>query len=261
MLPEMRGMWIGPSLSKIEQLCIRSFQDHGHHFVLYCYEPPQGVPAGTECRDAAELIPALEVEPFVKRGNLAAFADWFRWALLLKHGGYWLDMDMVCLAPFDFKEEIVFGYQHHDAPAQGVLRFPPDHPAVRDMLERCIDPNAFRPEDSWRRKVKKSGRRILGNSKAWIDWAEGGGPSGFRIVAKRHNLARLGMPYTVFYPVHNVHFWNLFDDTYASDDDFFAATKAVHLWNEIGRRWKTWDKNGTFHPQSFFERMKRRHGV
>jgi hypothetical protein len=261
MLPEMCGLWIGPSLSKIEQLCIRSFQDHGHKFVLYAYEDIANVPPGTEVRDANELIPKAESIPFVKRGNLAAFADWFRWDLLRTRGGYWIDMDMVCLAPFDFTEEVIFGYQQDNIPAQGVLRFPPNHPAVIELVNRSMDPNRFQPEDSGRRKIKKVIRRMMGNSRARIDWAEAGGPIGFRTIVGKFDLAKFGVPYTVFYPVHNTQFWSMFDTTFANDEKFFAATKAIHLWNEVGRRYFKWDKNATFHEDSLVERLKRRHGV
>ncbi len=261
MLPDVRGFWFGSALSKIEQLCIRSFQDHGHRFVLFRYGELSGIPQGTEVRDANELIPKPEVRPFVQRGNLASFADWFRWELLRREGGYWVDLDIICLAPFDFEEEVVFGYQHDDTPNQAVVRFPSNHPAVRDIVDRCENPNRFRAEDSPRRRVKKLARRVLGNSRAWLDWAEGGGPIGFKTVVVNHGLMRFCKPYTVFYPVHNVHFRTLFDDTFARDEHFFADTRAVHLWNEVARRYTEWDKNATFHPDSVIERLKRRHRV
>ena len=89
MLPEINGLWIGSSLSKIERLCIRSFQDHGHPFVLYTYGDIGNVPPGTIVRDGNEILPKSESEPFIARGNIANFADWFRWELLRTRGGYW----------------------------------------------------------------------------------------------------------------------------------------------------------------------------
>jgi hypothetical protein len=142
-----------------------------------------------------------------------------------------------------------------------VLRFPPNHPAVNELVERSMDPNRFQAEDSSRRKVKKVLRRLMGNSRARIDWAEAGGPIGFRTIVAKYDLAKHGYPYTVFYPVHNTQFWSMFDTTFARDEKFFAATKAIHLWNEVGRRYFKWDKNATFHPDSLVERLKRLHRV
>lgn len=260
MLPEIRGLWIG-QLSKMERLCIKSFQYHGHKFVLYVYDDVGVVPFGTEVRDACNIISRSELAHFVKRGSLAGFSDLFRWELLRVQGGYWVDMDMVCLAPFDFIEEVIFGYQQDNIPAQGVLRFPENHVAVVEMLDRSMNPNKFRPEDSVRRKIKKILRKILGNSRAWIDWAEGGGPIGFRYTVERHKLWMYGKAYTVFYPVHNTHFWSIFDATFANDESFFSETRAIHLWNEVGRRYFNLDKNGSFHADSLIERLKRMHGV
>lgn len=261
MLPDVYGLWIGSNLSKIEQLCIRSFQDHGHHFVLYTYGELQNVPPGTEVRDGAAIVSRAELAPFQRGGTLAGFSDLFRWEMLRQHGGYWIDMDMVCLAPFDFSQDIIFGYQQDNIPAQGVLRFPPGHPAVIELTDRSRHPHRARPEDTTRRKARKALHRLLGHSAANISWAEGGGPIGFRHVAQQHDLLRHGLPYTVFYPVHNTHFWSMFDDTFAKDEQFFASTRAVHLWNEVGRRYFNWDKNGAFHPDSLIERLKRLHGV
>jgi len=260
-LAEIRSFWIGSRLSKIERLCIRSFLDHGHRFVLFTYGNVDGIPPGTTIRDANELIPERGTEPFVRRGSLAHFADWFRWELLLREGGFWVDLDVVCLRPFDFSEDIVFGYQHDDTPVTGVLRFPARLPAVEGMVDLCRRPNRFRPEDPIRIKRKKLIRWMLGNSPARLDWAEAGGPIGFKTMMLKHDLMRFCQPYTVFYPVHHVHFRALYDGTFARDDGFFADTRAVHLWNEVTRRYTEWDKDSTFHPDSLVERLKRKHGV
>lgn len=260
-LPEVCGLWIGSGLSKIEQLCIRSFQDHGHRFVLYTYDDIANVPSGTDVRDASGLVSRTDLQEFIRRGTMAGFSDWFRWTMLYKQGGYWVDMDMVCLAPFDFAADIVFGFQQDNIPAQGVLRFPMSHPAVAELVDRSMNPHRLRPEDGFRRRVKKTLKRLVGGSRAKISWAEGGGPIGFRHVATQHGLLKYGVPYTVFYPVHNTQFWSMFDETFAQDERFFAATRAIHLWNEVGRRYFNWDKNASFHPDSLIERLKRRHGV
>jgi hypothetical protein len=261
MLPDICGLWIGSSLSKIEQLCIRSFQDHGHRFTLYTYGDIGNVPPGTDVRDGNEILPKAESLPFIERGNIANFADWFRWEMLRTRGGYWVDMDMVCLAPFEFTEPVVFGWQQDNIPTTAVLRFPANHPAVVEMVDRSMNPNAHRAEDPTRRRIKKSVRRLLGNSRANISWAEAGGPNGFRTVIKTHDLARYGQPFTVFYPVFHTHFWSMFDETFAGDAAFFERTRAIHLWNEVGKKYFNWDKNGTFASNSLIEQLKRRHGV
>ena len=37
----IQSLWIGPRLSNMEHLCIKSFIDHGHKFHLYIYHLTQ----------------------------------------------------------------------------------------------------------------------------------------------------------------------------------------------------------------------------
>jgi hypothetical protein len=119
----IQSLWIGPRLSTMEQLCIRSFLANGHEFHLYCYHPITGVPENTIIKDASEIVPESDVEKFP---HLANFADWFRYNLIFKKGGWWVDLDTICLKPFDFVEE----YVHRCNP----FKCPP-HAAV---MEWCI---------------------------------------------------------------------------------------------------------------------------
>ena len=60
-LEPVQSLWIGPSLSVMERLVIRSFLDHGHSFHLYTYDEVGSIPAGTVVRPAAEILPVEEV--------------------------------------------------------------------------------------------------------------------------------------------------------------------------------------------------------
>jgi hypothetical protein len=114
----IQTMWIGPRLSVMEQLCIRSFLRNGHPFHLYAYEDIEGVPEGTVVLDGNEILPASRI---------------------------FLDTDMVCLAPFDFGREQVFsseginGRRHVSCCA---LRFPPGSAAMQYAWDTCqtMDP-------------------------------------------------------------------------------------------------------------------------
>lgn len=53
----IQGMWKGPRLSPMELLTIRSFQAHGHRFVLWLYDELETpLPPDTVTRDASEII-------------------------------------------------------------------------------------------------------------------------------------------------------------------------------------------------------------
>lgn len=53
-LPVIQSLWIGGSLSVMEQLCITSFLKNGHPFHLYTYEDVKNIPDGTIVKDAED---------------------------------------------------------------------------------------------------------------------------------------------------------------------------------------------------------------
>jgi hypothetical protein len=101
----MNGVWTGPRLTNIEKLCIRSFQDHGHEFHLYVTGSTDGIPEGTMVHQTDEIVPKDAHTWFSNPGH---FGDYFRYNLIHKVGGWYVDMDTVCLRPFYFQEPYVF---------------------------------------------------------------------------------------------------------------------------------------------------------
>jgi hypothetical protein len=73
----------------------------GHGFELYTYGP-LAVPAGVTLRDASEVIPLAEVfyydNPRTGSRDLGPFSDLFRFKLLSERGGWWSDVDTICLS-------------------------------------------------------------------------------------------------------------------------------------------------------------------
>ena len=54
---QIGALWMEGRLSFLEQLCLKSFVDAGHHVVLYHYGPLFGVPDGIELKDANAVLP------------------------------------------------------------------------------------------------------------------------------------------------------------------------------------------------------------
>lgn len=243
----IQGLWIGDQLSIIEQLCIKSFQKNGHEFCLYTYEDVRGVPEGTTLVDANSILPAKDM--FILHGSIAEFADYFRWKLLYDKGGYWVDMDMVCLQPFDLKDEIVIGNEDMFTSSIGVLKFPKHHILTEFMALHCADINAFYPWDRKLIKLKKSIKKILGNnSKSSFAWGEIGGPLALGKALDHFALKHVVKPYTFFYPIHHAHWKYIFDDTFEGDYTLFKNSLGIHLWNEMLRR-DGIDKNAKFYTE------------
>lgn len=114
----VNGMWVGSHLSSLELLTLHSFVDHGHEFHLWLYEPVDSVlPESVKVRDANEIIPADKIfrkknnDPKfqIGKGSIGSpFSDLFRYKLLYEKGGWWVDMDVTCLKPFNFDKPYFF---------------------------------------------------------------------------------------------------------------------------------------------------------
>ena len=47
----------------------------------------------------------LSITDFIyKNGSVSAFSNLFRFTLLYKKGGYWIDADLLCVKPIKLKE-------------------------------------------------------------------------------------------------------------------------------------------------------------
>jgi glycosyltransferase involved in cell wall biosynthesis len=113
----VHGLWIGESLSRLELLTLHSFVGQGHEFHLWLYEKLKTpIPKGVVVRDANEIIPRVEIftkkssDPIsgVGKDSYGPFSDLFRYKLLYDVGGWWVDMDVTCLKPFNLRVPYVF---------------------------------------------------------------------------------------------------------------------------------------------------------
>jgi hypothetical protein len=96
-----QGFWHGPPMGVLHRACLRSFTELGHRFHLYTYEPVD-TPDGVELLDANEIIPFKQMfhyrNPITGREDPSPFSDLFRFRLLGTRGGWWTDIDTVCLS-------------------------------------------------------------------------------------------------------------------------------------------------------------------
>lgn len=134
----IQSFWVG-KITTMERLCIRSFMANGHEFNLYTYGTLEGVPDGCVIKDAAEILPESDIKrfPFIQQ-----FADFFRYTLLYKKGGWWVDMDMVCLKPIDLEQPYVFVPIINCPPAHAlnfaVIKVPKESPVVKSCIEESL---------------------------------------------------------------------------------------------------------------------------
>ena len=235
----IQGLWSGDVLSAMETLSISSFIKNGHEYHLYAYND-LNAPPGTILKDANQIVRFEKVFRDTERGTFATFSNIFRYKLLAEKGGYWADTDVVCLKPFEFDSEYVFGEEmNQDGStmiAIGVLKAPAGSPAI----EFCYESSSGRPSRD-------------------IKWGEIG-PQFFHEVAGRFGLRQWTLPHEVFYPVDWYDWKSLISDHGETQtrvrEQIASDTHAVHLWNEMWRL-EAADKNGNYHQDCLYERMKR----
>jgi len=255
----IKTLWIGDTLSTIEQLSLASFVYHGHTLELYTYNPVANVPDGVSVRDANDILGEKLIFSYKSRPSYAAFANWFRWVMLSRDGGIWVDTDVVCLRPFDFSQDLVVGWEEHGRVNNAVVGGKAGNPLFDLLRRQCERPNDFLPYDSSKQKRRKLIRKFLqGNQRGNLKWGETG-PSGLSAAMEHLDLLHHALPVTAFYPIHS-RCWNtIFDATYPDPEKYFPDTYAIHLWNEMIRRNPGYGKDQTYAENSLIEILKRRY--
>jgi hypothetical protein len=91
----------------MEKMCIQSYLKQGIEFDLYAYDKRLHdaeewgwlrCPSWFSVFDAEEIAPESKIALFPWA---SIFSDYFRYALLAQKGGWWVDMDTICLHPFE----------------------------------------------------------------------------------------------------------------------------------------------------------------
>ena len=147
----VQSLWVGNRLSRMEYYSIKSFLILGYTFHLYVYEKVKNVPKGVILKDASLIMPAKDI--FDLKSTFLPFSDIWRYKLLYDKGGYWVDLDMIALKRFDFKEPFVFSSERTIqgrelgvrfasvlpyVPNIGILKAPPKSEFYKEAYEKCM---------------------------------------------------------------------------------------------------------------------------
>ncbi|MDQ8755544.1 hypothetical protein RCO27_04815 [Sphingosinicella sp. LHD-64] len=225
-------LWIGPALGAVERACLRSALRQGHPVSLYCYRTPDGVPDGVEIRDAADVLPETRILHH-HTGSVSLFSNLFRYALLRRGPGTWIDTDVCLLRPIDSGEPYLFGRQSPAILNGAVLRPPPDSPLLEPLI-RLFDeteiPFWLSPaeQDAAAIRLRETGRAGL----SLMPWGTAG-PGALTALAARAGFGSLALPEATFYPVSYQRAGWILNPAIRLDDVVRPETIAVHLWNEL----------------------------
>jgi hypothetical protein len=234
MLQTIQSLWIGKRLTNMERISIQSFLAHGHEYHLYTYGPVDGAPPGAIVKDAAAILPESMVFEYKEHPSVAGCSNFFRYKMLLEHGGWWVDTDVVCIKPFDFPGDHVFATERDQSGREfvtsGIIKAPRGSRVM---------------EDAWAICQSKTPQGLR--------WGETGPELMHRLVF-RTGLASCAKSADVFCPIDPARF---FEATVPRNSHTFPpATHGVHLWNELWRRVGL-DKDETYAPKSLYEHFKK----
>lgn len=231
----LQSLWIGPALSTMEVLSIRSFLAHGHGYDLYVYGEVANVPDGAKVRDAAEILPPSRIFRYRDGGSFSGFANFFRYKLLLERGGWWVDTDVICLRPFAFDADFVFASEavgEESAVTSSVIKSPAGSAVMAYAWEACCRSD---PES--------------------LEWGETG-PVLIGRAVRELGLEDHVQPHTAFCPLPYDAWRDVLDPH--RRPDLGDGTWAVHLWHE---RWRSAraDKDADYPAGCLFEALKARY--
>jgi hypothetical protein len=232
MLERLNSLWVGERLGYIEQLCLASATRLGHQFTLYSYTPDKlrGVPSFVELRDAREIMPEEKLVSYSDSGSFALGANFFRYHMLAKNVGYWVDMDFYFLRPLDFSEAYIFGWEYENWINNALLRVPAQSPMaldLRDLPRTNWRPPWFGPKRTaryyWQRLTKGD---VRVEHLPWGTFSSGL----VTYCAKKHGVADLAQEPSVFYPVRWKDARCVFDSAEVINQMLTPETRAVHMW-------------------------------
>lgn len=207
---KVSSMWVGGSLSWLEQLCLSSFVAKGYEVRLYSYDKLD-VPSGVKLVDAREILHQDEIfrNPPPSK-SYAGFSNVFRYELLRKKPEeVWIDTDVLALEKSLPDVEYLMGYESTSFVNGAVLRVPP-----KSELLHCLREGASAVD------------------KKTFTW----GDLGPKLITKK--IGQLGLSEKVFerkefYEIRAVETWKFFSPAHAEEVSARTCqSSAAHIWNE-----------------------------
>ncbi|MGN0932736.1 hypothetical protein [Falsigemmobacter intermedius] len=258
------ALWIGGSLSYLEQLCLKSFVDAGQHIVLYTYEGVTNPPAGVELGDAAEILPLTGFLRHGRTGSPALHSDLFRYHMLAKQPDMiWADTDAYCLRPFTTPNGHFYAWESDHGLNGGVLGLPPDSETLRALLDFTSDEYAIPPwfsaaEQDRLRRLRDAGAPVHAADQPWGVW----GPAALTHFLKATGEVKYALPRVALYPFHYRDRRQMLKPGVRIEDYVTAETYSVHFY---GRRMRarilSSEPEGVPRPGSVIGRLLKAHGI
>ena len=229
---------------------------------LYSYEEIPNVPSGVHTADAAEIYQAEPMLRHARTGSPAIHADMWRLNLLKKTNKIWVDADMYCYKPFDYKTPYVYGWEKPGLVCNAVLGLPPESKTLNALLNFFEDEYAIAPWlKDWQIKEleeeRDAGKPVHITEQNW----------GFTGPASvTHFLIETGEiehaePEPAFYPVSFKERNHMIMSRFDVEERFTDATRGVHFWARRMKPRLEEKENNRPRRGSFMEGLIQKHAI
>ena len=261
---EVGTLWIGGSLSWMEQLCLKSFVDKGQKITLFSYEDIPNVPDGVIMRDGREVLDTDDFIKYEKKDSFALFADYFRIHMMAQNPGMiWVDTDVYCHRPMEYVSDYVMGFELPGGRRvnNAVLGLPANSAVLADILGFMDDRYAIPPflkasQQAEYREAAAKGAAVHVSQQPWGVW----GPMMVTHFVHKHGLLDKVQPLEAFYPITFPDRLKFLRRTAKVESLLSPQTTALHLWasnkRELGLR-----HAGVPPQDSYLAELLARHGI
>ncbi|EAI9065372.1 hypothetical protein LZB68_06010 [Campylobacter lari] len=248
MKQEVSSFWYTPKGCKgiglMEFLSIKSFMDNGYKFILYTYNLDNKIfKKLDELFDDFELKDANEIVPFEnyfsddKGAGVAAFSDYFRFNMLYKQGGVWVDLDMICLNYIDLNQEYIFSQELDEEKntsriTTSFLKFPKNSEFGKDLITQA--------------------KKIINNQKL-IKWGIIG-PNFLAKEVSKYNLENYFWDYKKTCQVSHLQSKKFIKEIHLDENQPF-----LHLFSEM---WRIYNLNKNyFYKKGIYGKLLKKHKI
>lgn len=260
---QIAALWMEGSLSFLEQLCLKSFVDAGHHVKLYHYGPLRNVPEGMELADAAEVLPRTDFLAHARTGSPALHSDLFRYKMLEQNKDtIWADTDAYCMKRFETPNGHFYGWESDKHINGGVLGLPSDCDTLGELLEFTSDEFAIPTwyGDDYTRELEEArdaGNPVHASEQPWGVW----GPHAVTHFLHKTGEAKYALPQEGLYPFtykdRRMMLKRNFDTTpYVTEN-----TYSIHLYGRRMRARLVEKEGGEPHPKSLLGQLIKKHEI
>ena len=260
---QIAALWMQGPLSFLEQLCLKSFVDAGHHVKLYHYGELQNVPDGIELASADDVLPDYNVLTHARTGSPALHSDIFRYKMLAQSSHtIWADTDAYCMKKFETPNGHFYGWESEKHINGGVLGLPQDCDTLGELLEFTSDEYAIPTwyGDEYTRELEEArdaGKPVHASEQPWGVW----GPHAVTHFLHKTGEAKHALPQEGLYPFTYKDRRMMLKRNFDTAPYITDNTYSVHLYGRRMRARLVEKEGGAPHRKSLLGQLLVKHAI